>query len=124
MGDTPTSGVVGDIILGCEDATKPSDAAKLTLGANTKAEAERQRVCISRYFRVSLNPTLSFTPHICIYIALKITMKWPWASRKQQIDDNLPSSKSDSTTAAAPKSQKVFPSGIKLLHDGEDSVVE
>jgi len=35
-----------------------------------------------------------------------------------------PSSKSHSATAAAPKSQKVFPSGIKLLHDGEDSVVE
>jgi len=64
------SDVVRDIIFSFEDATKPGDAAKLTLGANIKAEAERQRVCISRYFRVVLNPTLSFTTCICIYIEL------------------------------------------------------
>jgi len=48
-------------------------------------------------------------------------MKWPWASKKPSVGDI--ESVSSSVTLAASK-KKTFPSGIKLLYDREDSIVE
>jgi len=53
--------------------------------------------------------------------------KWSWLSRKQDpgddrsSPDNTPIPPSASTTSS---SRKVFPSGLKLLHDGENSIVD
>ncbi|CAN9414990.1 unnamed protein product [Alternaria alternata] len=53
--------------------------------------------------------------------------RWPWLSRKQGSSD-VPSSPDNPpippSAATASSSRKVFPSGLKLLHDGESSIVD
>lgn len=49
--------------------------------------------------------------------------KWPWRVKEESNGVNEPSSASTLTTPWQP-SKKIFHSGIKLLHDGENSVLE
>lgn len=55
-------------------------------------------------------------------------MRWSWRSRKQPASNGEPSSARVCTTQLSPpqpaSSRKTFPSGIKLLHDGNDSAVD
>lgn len=51
-------------------------------------------------------------------------MKWPWVSRKRPAVDNTRASENAPTSEMSQTSTKTFPSGIKLLYNGENSIVE
>ncbi|KAK7177280.1 hypothetical protein PSPO01_16676, partial [Paraphaeosphaeria sporulosa] len=51
-------------------------------------------------------------------------MKWRWSSQKPSAGDIRALSKSISSSAASSRSKKMFPSGIKLLHEGQNSIID
>ncbi|KAK3201190.1 hypothetical protein GRF29_185g80032 [Pseudopithomyces chartarum] len=51
-------------------------------------------------------------------------MKWPWVSRKRPAVDNTRASENAPTSEMSQTSTKTFPSGIKLLYNGENIIVD
>lgn len=50
--------------------------------------------------------------------------KWPWRVREESNGINEPSSVNTLTSPPLQPSRKIFHSGIKLLHNGENSELE